>query len=87
MRHHGTLKFTLSHMNYVLMEKWEAFKLSSVKITHKYFNKTHIYPLSPTNTGTNNQVYLTGTHQKNRDKVDDIGGISKATITPIIRHR
>ena len=27
MRHHGTLKFTSAHMNSVLVETWEAFKL------------------------------------------------------------
>ena len=43
--HHGTLNFTPPHINYVLVETWEAFKLSSITITHKYFNKTHILPL------------------------------------------
>ena len=28
-RQHGTPKFTNSHMNYVLVETWKAFKLSS----------------------------------------------------------
>ena len=32
-RKHGTLKFTPPHMNYVLVETREAFKLSSAKIT------------------------------------------------------
>ena len=40
MRHHETLKFTPPHMNSVLVETWEAFKVSSTKITQKYFMKT-----------------------------------------------
>ena len=44
MRHHGTLKFTLAQMNYVLVETWESFKISPATITHKYFNNTHLLP-------------------------------------------
>ena len=33
MRHHGKLKVTPPHMNYVLVETWEAFKLSSTTTT------------------------------------------------------
>ena len=40
IKHHGTLKFTPTHINSVLVETWEAFKLSSTTITHKYFKKT-----------------------------------------------
>ena len=45
MRHHGDLKFAPAHMNSVLIETWEDFKLPSVTITQKYFKKTH--PPSP----------------------------------------
>ena len=45
-RKHGTLNFMPPHTNYVLIETWEYFKLSSVTITQKYFKKTHIIPLS-----------------------------------------
>ena len=55
MRLHGTLKFTPAHMNYVLVETWEAFKLSSTKITQKYFKMTHILPLSPSEIVTNSK--------------------------------
>ena len=44
MRYHGTLKFSPPHMNSVPIETREAFKLSSTKITQKYFKKTHIPP-------------------------------------------
>ena len=45
MRHHGTLKFTPSHMNSILVATWEAFKISSVTITQNDFKKTRIPPL------------------------------------------
>ena len=33
IRQHGTLEFTPAHINYVLVETWESFKLSSATIT------------------------------------------------------
>ena len=47
IRNHGTLKFTLTHINYFLVVTWEAFKILSATITKNYFKKTHIPPLSP----------------------------------------
>ena len=42
MRNNGTLKFTRAHMNSILVEKWEAFKILSATITQEYFKKTHL---------------------------------------------
>ena len=53
MRHHVTLKFILAHINSVLVETWEIFKLSSATITQKYFKKTHLIPPPLTDIGTN----------------------------------
>ena len=83
MIHHVTLKFTSSQMNYVLVETWEAFKISSATITHKAFKNTHILPLSPPYIGFNHQACLDGSQQSNRYIVDDIGRIEKESITPI----
>ena len=47
MIHHRKLKFTLPHINSVLIETWEAFKLSSATITHKAVKKTPPPPPSP----------------------------------------
>ena len=66
MRHHGTLKFILPHMNNILVETWVAFKLSSVTITHKYSKNTHILTLTPPEKGTNHQIYLACTQMSNR---------------------
>ena len=54
MRHHETLEFTPAHINYILVETWEAFKLSSKTITQKYFNKTHLLLLSSQNIDAKN---------------------------------
>ena len=72
MRHNGTLKFTPAHMNYVLVAIWESFGLSSTKITHNYFKRTHIPPLYPPDIYTDRQDFLGGTQQSNREKSDEI---------------
>ena len=56
MSHHVTLRFIPPHMNSVLVETWESFKLSSTTITHKSFKKTHLLPLSLPDIGTNHQA-------------------------------
>ena len=66
MSHHGTLKFTPTHMNSILVETWEAFKLSSATITQKYFNKTHLLPRYLSYISTNDQDCLAGTHVSNK---------------------
>ena len=83
MRHHGTLKFTRAHMNSVLIETWEAFRLSPVTINQKGFKKTHLLPLDPPDIVTNHQSCIAGTQNSNREKEDEIGCISKAIIFPI----
>ena len=83
MIHHGTLKFTPAHINYVLVETWEDFKPTSATITQKSFKNTHLLPLSPPDIGTNHQAFLGGTQQSNIEKSGDIGRISKASIAPI----
>ena len=60
-RHHGTLNFSPPHINYFLVETWKDFKLSSAKISQKYFKKTHLLLLSPLDIGKNYQAFLAGT--------------------------
>ena len=45
---HGNLNFTLSHINSIFVETWEAFKLSSATINQKHFKKTRLLPISLT---------------------------------------
>ena len=85
IRNHGTLKFTSTHINavlfetwetfkmdYVLVETWEYFKLSSTKIIQEIFKRTHLPPLSPMEKGTNHQSCLEATKIPNGQKMDEI---------------
>ena len=83
MRKNGNLKFMLDHMNAILVETWEYFKISSASITHDVFKKTYLTHLSPPEKYTNHQACLAATQVSKRRKTDDIGSISKARIAPI----
>ena len=84
MRHHGTLEFTPAHMNSVLVETQEVFKLLHYhpKKHPEIFQEETPPPLPPTDIGTNHQACIAGTKQSNREKADDIGHIPKASIDP-----
>ena len=59
MSNHGTLKFTPSHINSVLVEKWSAFKLSSAKNHPGIFQEdTSTPPFSLLDKVTNHQAFL-----------------------------
>ena len=45
MKKHSILKFTLTHMNAIIVEIWESFKLTSTSITKHAFKKTPLLPL------------------------------------------
>ena len=57
MSNHGTLK-ALAHINYIVVEKWEYFKLLSASITKDACNKTRLIPLFPPYQDTNTQSFL-----------------------------
>ena len=83
VRHHITLNFIPLHINYVLVETWEYFWISSAAIAQKYFKNTHTHTLSWLDIVANRQSCLAGTQIPNRDKADEIGDIAKASIAPI----
>ena len=56
IRDHVNLKCKSFHMNSVLVETSETFKLSSAKITLEACKKTQLCPLSLEEKGTNNQA-------------------------------
>ena len=58
-RHHRTLEFTTSHMNYVLVETWRVFQISSAPFIINAFNKTKLVLLTPPDENTNTQACLT----------------------------
>ena len=49
MLKYGTEKFLPHHMNYVLVEAWNAFKVSDGNIIRDIFVKTKLPPLIHTN--------------------------------------
>ena len=82
IRKHGNLKFTPDHMNDILVENWEYFKLPSAIITQEAFKKTHLLPLYPPDKGTKHQACLAATQTPNGKKADDVEPIAKYRIAP-----
>ena len=83
MSHYVTLKFTQPHINYVLVETWEAFKLSSTTISQRYFEKTNLPTIYPPDICTNHQYLLAGTPIYNIERENEIGNTENASIAPI----
>ena len=81
MRSHVTLKFTLLHINFILVETWED--LLSETIAPKDFNKKHLLLFSLSDKFTNHQACLASNKMSNREKADDIVIMVKAGIVPI----
>ena len=67
------------HINFVLVETWVAFKLSSRTIIYEDFKKTRLIPISPPETCIDPQAC---TQRSNGLKYDDIESTAKATISP-----
>ena len=59
-RQHGTMIFTASHMNYVLVEMWHLFQQQSYSVKNDE-KKTKLPPLAPPDHNTNAQAYLAAT--------------------------
>ena len=57
-RQHGTLNFKNALMNYVLVESWRKFQLSSDPVIINAFKKTNLVPLTPPDEDTNTQACL-----------------------------
>ena len=83
MRSHVTLKITLPHINFILVETWEDLKLFSATIAPKDFKKKHLLLFSLSDKFTNHQACLASNKMSNRDKADDIVIMVKAGIVPI----
>ena len=56
MLKYRTANFSPHHMNTILVESWDAFRVSSGKVKMYNFAKTKLSPLSPTKLTTNNQA-------------------------------
>ena len=79
MLKYGTTRFQPHHMNYVLVETWKAFKVSSGNIIRDSFAKTHLLPLSPSNMITNTQACVASVQTSSKV----INQISEDTLAPI----
>ena len=66
-------------MNYVLVEAWDAFKVSSGNIIVDRFAKTRLLPLSPPNMITNTQAMVASVQTSSKV----INWIEEDTVTPI----
>ena len=79
MLNYGTTRFQPRHMNYVLVEAWYAFKVSSGNIIVDIFHKTHLLPLSPPNMITNTQAMVAYVQTSSKG----INKIAEYTVTPM----
>ena len=55
MMKYGTTKFSPNNMNFVLVESWDAFKMSAGNIIRDSFAKPKAPPFIPTDLTTNIQ--------------------------------
>ena len=79
MLNYGKTRFKPHHMNYVLVETWEAFTVSAANIIREIFSKTHLLPLSPPNMITNTQACLASVQTSSKG----INQIAEDTLAPI----
>ena len=76
---YGTTKFQPHHMNDVLVEAWNAFKVASGNIIVDSFAKTHLPPLIPPNIITNTQAMVASVQTSSKG----INWIAEDTVAPI----
>ena len=76
---YGTTRFQPHHMNTVLVEAWDAFKVASGNIIVDSFTKTHQLPLSPPNMLKNTQACVASVQTSSKF----INQISEDTLAPI----
>ena len=79
MLKYGTTRFQPRHMNSVLVEAWDAFKVSSGNIIVDSFAKNHLLPLSPPNMITNTQAMVDSVQTYSKG----INWIAEDTVTHI----
>ena len=83
MLKYGETKFSPHHMKYVLVEAWDALKMSSGNITRDIFVKTNLPPLSPPKLTKNTQACAASTQVSSVSKAEEINNISRQTFAPI----
>ena len=79
MLKYGTTRFKPNHMNSVMVEAGDVFKVSSGNIVVDSFAKTHLLPLSPHNMITNTQAMVASVQTSSKG----INWIAEDTVAPI----
>ena len=83
MLNYGTTKKLSHHMKSILVEAWDAFKVSTGNIVRDIFVKTKILPLSTPKFSTNTQACVASVQVSSGAKVEDINIIANHTIGSI----
>ena len=76
---YGTTRFQPHHMNTVLFEAWNAFKVASGNIIVDSFAKTYLLPLSPPNIIINTQAMVASVQTSS----NVINWVAEDTVSPI----
>ena len=79
MLNYSIMRFQPQHMKSVLVEAWDAFKVSYGNIIVDSFAKTHLLPLSPPNMITNIQAMVASIQTSPKC----INYITEDTVSPI----
>ena len=84
MLKYGTKKFLTHHINSVLVEAWDTFKVSDGNIIRDSFSKTMPPPpLRPSNLTTKTKACDASIQVSYGPKDEDIDNISLQTVAPI----
>ena len=77
------MKFTPSHMKYVLVEMWYLFQQQSACVIIDAFLKTKLLPLAPPDHDTNTEACLAATRTPSGNKSEEIEEIARASMAPV----
>ena len=83
MLNYGTTKFLPRHMKYVLVESWDAFKISAGNIIRDIFSKTNLPPLVSPGLTTNTQAYAASIQVSSESKAQINQQYISHTVAPI----
>ena len=70
MLKYGTTTYSPHHMSSILVESWDAFKMSAGNITRDSFSKTNLLPLMPPNLTTNTQACAATIQESSESKAE-----------------
>ena len=83
MLKYGTKKSVPFHINSILVESCNAFKVSAGNIIREIFVKTNIHPIRTHQLTTNTQVFVDSVQVSSVPKAEEINNISCHTVAHI----